>query len=333
MFARFCVPPVLVIALVAAGCAASAEETHRQPIPRSPVWEQAAPESVGLDPRVIAEADRLARTKLRGVTSLLVARHGRLVVERYYAGLQASDQVPVFSITKTFVSALVGIALADGRLRSIDERLVAVLPETQSPITLRQLLTMTAGFGRSLSFQLTDPTALANRPLVNEPGTTFNYDSGSSDLLAAVLKRATGMTAAQYAQRRLFAPLGIRGARWPSSRGGSGLILRPRDLLAFGQMYLDSGKWRGRRVVSSAWVRASTRTQVHVPREQALSEGYGYNWWIGDRAPRLFAAHGYLGQALVVFPQLDTVVVVTSSGEVVDSGLALARVIARAPQA
>jgi CubicO group peptidase (beta-lactamase class C family) len=272
----------------------------------------------------------VARTKFKGVTSLLVARHGRLVAERYYQGLQASDQVPVFSITKTFVSSLVGIALADGYLHSVDQPLGAVLPETRSPITLRQLLTMTAGFGRGFSFQATDPSTLANRALVNQPGTAFNYDSGSSDLLTAVLQRATGMTAAQYAQRRLFAPLGIRATRWPLSRGGSGLIMRARDLLAFGQMYLDGGKWRGRRVIPTAWVRASTRTHVHVPFRQGVSPGYGYNWWIDDRKPQFFAAHGYLGQALVVFPRLDAVVVVTSSREDLDTGFAIARVIARA---
>ncbi len=294
-----------------------------------PVWERTSPAAAQLDARAVAEADRLVHTRLRGVTSLLVARHGRLVVERYYDGYDAADRFPIFSITKTFVSCLIGIALADGYLHNVDERLGEALPQTRSRITLHQLLTMTAGFGRGFNFQVTDPIELANRPLVNTPGTTFNYDSGSSDLLAAVLERATHEPLGQYAVRRLFRPLGIQAARWPGSKGGSGLVLRSRELLAFGQLYLDGGVWRGRRIVPASWVRDSTRSHVDVAPGHGLTAGYGYNWWVDDRRPRASVAHGYLGQALTVFPTLDAVVVVTSSGETVESGFTLARIIAR----
>lgn len=300
---------VAAAVLIAAGCAEGTVRRASEPVPTSPVWKRAAPRQEDIDPRVIDRAD------LKGVTSLLVARHGRLVVERYYDGLQAADRVPVFSITKSVVSALVGIAIADGRLHGVGDRLADVLPDApHRSITVRDLLSMTAGYGRGLNVQQTDASSLANRPLFNEPGTTFLYDSGSSDLLAAVLSRVTGSTAATYAQRRLFGPMGIRDARWPGSRGGSGLVLRPRDLLAFGQMYLDGGTWNGRRIVPTAWVRASTRAHVDVPPGQGVTDAYGYDWWV-DRRLHFFAAHGYLGQALVVVPHLDEVVVVTSSGE------------------
>jgi CubicO group peptidase (beta-lactamase class C family) len=323
MFARLWA--LAAVVLIATGCGASTGAAPRSTPADTPLWERAT-----LDPQVAAKADQLARTRFKGITSVLVARHGRLALERYYGGLEATDQVPVFSVTKTFISALVGVALAEGRLRSVHQRLGSILPETHSRITLRQLLTMTAGFGRSLNFQESDPAALANRPRVNPPGETFNYDSGSSDLLAAVLERATGMPAARYAELRLFAPLGIRGARWPGSRGGSGLILRPRELLAFGQLYLDGGLWRGRRVIAKDWVHTSTRVHVRVPLGSGASAGYGYNWWIGGGKRQFFAAHGYLGQALVIFPKLDSVVVVTSSREDIETGFALARVIGRA---
>jgi CubicO group peptidase (beta-lactamase class C family) len=288
---------------------------------------RSTPAAEEVDAKALAKADRLARTTLKGVTSVLVARHGRLIAERYYGGYGPADRFPVFSVTKTFVSCLVGTAIADGYLPSVDEQLDEVLPRTNSPITIRQLLTMTAGFARGLNFVPADAVELANRPLVATPGTTFNYDSGSSDLLAAVLERATGGLG-EYAQRRLFRPLGIRDAHWPGIKGGSGLVLRARELLAFGQLYLDGGSWHGHRIVPSSWVGASTRTHVRVPLRHGLTAGYGYNWWIDSRPPRAFLAHGFLGQAVTIFPSRDTVVVVTSSNEASESGYTLARIIA-----
>ena len=229
---------------------------------------------------------------LRGITSVLVARHGKIVEERYYSGTHARDRLPVFSITKSVTSALVGIAIADGKLE-LDERL-----PWRPQVTLRQLLSMTAGYAPAVDFQRADAQTLASRALVNEPG-TFSYDSGSYDLAADLLERATGMPIAAYARRHLFGALGIRDVPWPGGRGASGLLLRPRELLAFGELYLHHGNG----IVPASWVRLSTR--AHSPT-------YGYGWWI---RPHSYAAYGYLGQVLAVYPQRDEVVLVTSSRE------------------
>lgn len=223
-------------------------------------------------------------------------KHGRIVRESYYGGVEASDRVPVFSVTKSVTSALVGIAIARGDLSGVDER----LPWLRE-VTLRQLLSMTAGYGRSLSFQSSDPRTLASRARVNRAG-TFTYDSGSFDLIGDWLEHATGMSLPEYARRHLFGPMGIHDVRWPGGNGASGLVLRPRDLLAFGELYREGG----RHIVPASWVRLSTRTHVHV--ERGLD--YGYGWWI---RPRSFGAHGYLGQVLTVTPKLDEVKLVTSS--------------------
>jgi CubicO group peptidase (beta-lactamase class C family) len=265
-----------------------------------------------------------------GITSVLVARHGRVLRESYYDGVKANDRLPIFSVTKSVVSALVGIALAEGRLRSVDERLEDFFPGADRRIRLRHLLSMTAGYGRQLNFGDTDGATLAERPLVNAPGLTFNYDSGSSDLLAAILTRVTHVSVADYAQRRLFTPMGIRDVRWPGSHGGSGLLLRPRELLAFGQLYLDDGAWNGRQIVPAGWVRTSTRSQVRVARQRGPTDGYGYDWWVETARTPFFAAHGYLGQVLVVFPRLDEVVVVTSQHEDFGGTLSFALKIAHA---
>ena len=234
---------------------------------------------------------------LRGITSVLVARHGKLVEERYYGGTHASDRLPVFSITKSVTSALIGIAVADGKLK-LDERL-----PWRGQVTLRQLLSMTAGYAPAFEFQHIDAQTLAARARVNKPG-TFSYDSGSYDLLADMLERTTGIPIATYAQRRLFGPLGIRCVRWPGGRGASGLLLRPRDLLAFGELYLH----HGRGIVPASWVRTSTRSHTPIGRGFA----YGYGWWI---RPHSYAGYGYLNQILAVYPRRDEVVVVTASRE------------------
>jgi CubicO group peptidase (beta-lactamase class C family) len=267
---------------------------------------------------IVAGCGGDARPDASGVTSVLVLKHGRIVRESYYNGLKRTDRIPVFSVTKSVTSALVGIALADGRLRSVDEKLTDFFPGADPRIRLRQLLSMTAGYGRQLNFGDTDSASLASRPLVNAPGTTFNYDSGSSDLLAAILARTTGTSIVDYAQTHLFTPMGIHDVRWPGSHGASGLLLSPRELLAFGRLYLDRGKWKGRQVVPARWVQTSTRPHVRIARERGVTDGYGYDWWVQTERKPFFTAHGYLGQALVVFPQLDEVVVVTSSHE--DSG-------------
>ena len=247
----------------------------------------------------------------------------------------------MFSITKTVVSALVGIAVRERKLAGVDERLADVFPEEfgshtdprKRSITLGELLSMTSGFCCTPAF-LGDPVPeLIQRPLGIDPGSGFHYDGGSSDLLSAALAKVTGMTAAQYAQAHLFAPLGIRGVRWDAlgkrySGGAAGLFLRPRELLAFGQLYLDDGRWRGKEVVPAAWVRQSTRAHVRVDRGIA----YGYDWWItADPAPG-FAALGYGGQALFVFPRLDLVVVVTAASDDERPRLVLAELAVRAAQ-
>src|SRR5512133_923788 len=236
-----------------------------------------------------------------GITSVLVMRHGQLVRERYYGGLRPTDRVPIFSITKSVTSALVGIAIADGELGGLDERL-----PWRREITLQQLISMTAGYAPSVNCQTTDAQTLASRSRMNKPG-SFAYDSGTYDLIGDVLEREPGMPLADYARRRLFRPTGITGVRWPGARGASGLLLRPRQLLAFGQLYLDDGSWHGRRIVPTTWVHRSTRLHARIGR----GLGYGYGWWI---RPHSYAGYGHLGQVLAIYPKRDEVVLVTSSG-------------------
>jgi CubicO group peptidase (beta-lactamase class C family) len=259
------------------------------------------------------------------LTSVLVMRHGRLVFERYYHGAEGDVERNVFSVTKSVLSALIGIALEDGKLRSLDQKLVDVFPHELErdtdprvrAITLRDLLSMTAGYQETQIFATDDwVRTLMNRPLAFDPGTTFSYDDGSAHLLSAVLTQATGVSALDLARRELFGPLGIDASRWSSdgqgrSTGSTGLWLRSRDLLTFGQLYLEEGRWRGRQLVPAAWIRRSTTTQVEIPGGYA----YGYLWWVNTGPHGGFLAQGYAGQMIAVYPRLDLVVAVTGAGE------------------
>jgi CubicO group peptidase (beta-lactamase class C family) len=278
----------------------------------------------GFDPGLLRAADReLAATPALG--SVLVQRHGQLVFERYYHGATAGKPRNVFSVTKSVVSALVGIAIRDGGLESVDQRLVDFFPgelnDVPDPrirrITLRHLLTMTAGYHGTAAVDSEDwVRLLLNRPLESDPGREFFYDDGSAHLLSAVLTKVTHSPAEKLADRKLFAPLGIAHPKWQSdgqgnSLGSTGLLLRSRDLLRLGELYLRQGRWRGRQLVPAAWVGDSTSEQIAIPGGYA----YGYLWWINTGPRGGFLAQGYAGQMIAVFPRLDLVAVLTGGGQ------------------
>jgi CubicO group peptidase (beta-lactamase class C family) len=271
---------------------------------------------------------RALDAKLRaepGVLSVLIERDGRLIFERYYRGANRSGRLDVFSVTKSVTSTLVGIALHDDLLRSLDQRLGEFFPKDVHhardkrvrKITLRHLLTMTSGYRDVAAIRSDDWIhTQIDRQLAAEPGRSWGYDNGSYHLLSAVVSRVTGAPANVFAQRVLFGPLGIARTQWASdgqghSLGNTGLRLSSRDLVRVGQLYLHGGRWNGRQLVPQEYVRIATRRVTAFPR----GLGYGYGWWtLGGTHPG-FAALGYGGQAIAVYPRQQLVVVVTGSGD------------------
>ena len=310
--------PLLAVALLVAGCGSRDEVA-------APVGQvsTALAQEEGFAPSKLRAADRRFRAT-PALASVLVSRHGRLVFERYYRGATGNEDQNVFSVTKSVVSALVGIALGEGKLSSLDQKLVDFFPGDLAPatdprvrtITLRDLLTMTSGYREPLIAASDDwVRTLLNRPLSSDPGTAFSYDDGSAHLAGAALAQATGETLQAYAQRELFGPIGIHPAHWSTdgqghSLGSTGLFLRPRDLQKLGRLYLQDGRWGGRQLVPARWVRASTSTKVRVPNGYA----YGYFWWVNPGPHGGFLALGYAGQTIAVFPKLDLVVTTTGGG-------------------
>ena len=353
--------PVVLMGLVCETGPASlaAQPRSQAPASLSDGWNTAPPASVGLDP------DRLARmtSSLRswpelGVHAVLIERNSRLIYEEYFDGFDEKWGEPLGrvvmgtttihdlrSVTKSVVSALVGLAVAEGAIPSLDRPVVSWFPEfadLQTPerrgITLRHVLGMTAGLAWNEDVPYNDPrndeirmTAnerplhyVLSRPFAVEPGRDFTYNGGLTQVAAAVLERATKMSLEDYARVKVFEPLGIIDAEWMGNLSGmpsaaSGLRLRARDLAKFGSLYLHGGKWNGTQVLPSEWVDVSTRRQFPFrPRTGADADGhfgYGYFWWYycyptrgGVVEARTAVGNGQ--QRVFVLPGLDMVVTI-----------------------
>lgn len=260
--------------------------------------------------------------------ALLVIRHGTIVLEQYYPGHEPDERRELYSVTKSFVATLFGIALDQGKIVSVEQRVAEFFPEKpfQHPderkdaITLENLLSMTTGIDWVESdstyeamYRSSDWVEYVMRLRMRAaPGEEFNYCSGCSHVLLKVIERASGMDAVEYARTYLFNPLGIRDFDWERTPqgdaiGGWGLALRARDMAKLGYLYLHDGEWNGQQVVSVDWVRAAT-TQ-HADPEGRL--GYGFQWWLYD-THGAYAALGKGGQTIFVIPDLDVIVATTA---------------------
>lgn len=295
-------------------------------------WRSAPPDDHGLDPAKLIAAQAHLAEHVPHIDSLLIVRGGYLVHEQYANGALHNLQ----SVTKSVTSALVGIAILAGDLESTAEPIGSLLPEVfatiherdKREITVRDLLTMRSGldwqeYGPAVLQMTASPDwvhFVLERPLIHAPGSTFNYSTGDSHLLAAALQKLTGMSALAYADLYLFGPLGITQRRWPADPqginvGGAELALTPRDMAKFGYLYLNQGMWDGEQVIPAAWVCESAEYHTLFEPESpddCETLGYGYLWWLRPQGPyESMIAVGYGGQFTYVIPDLDMVVVMT----------------------
>ena len=275
-------------------------------------------------------AARTSAAALPRLHSLLVSHRGQLVLE-YYREPRFARPANVKSVSKSVVSALVGIAIERRLIPSVKTPIGDYFPQLKSDpdarkrnITIEDLLTMRQGL-ESTSFDNYGSWVrsrnwvryVLERPMLADPGTTVEYSTGSTHLLSAILTKATRRSTWSFAQEALGAPLGIRIAPWPRDPqgiffGGNDMLMTPRQMLAFGELYLNRGRARGRQIVPAAWVQTSCdgrgRSRFNPDQE------YGYGWWIRDFAgERACFAWGYGGQYIFVFPSVDLVVSLTSA--------------------
>jgi len=258
--------------------------------------------------------------------AFLVLRDDVLLYEGYYNGATRESSLTSFSVAKSFVSALVGIAIGEGRIGSIEDPITRYVPELlerdarYAGITLRHLLSMASGIRyveRSLpwsddarTYYGTDLRAVAvSSPIEGPPGKTFHYNNFHPLLLGLVLERTTGMPVARYLEQQLWTRLGMEAAgSWSldSEASGfekleSGLNARAIDYAKFGRLYLEQGRWQGVQLVPAGWVEASTRRDATTDP----AENYQYLWWVAIRVPgrHHFFAAGKHGQCIYVMPE------------------------------
>jgi CubicO group peptidase (beta-lactamase class C family) len=333
-----------------------------KPIDLHDGWTVAAPEQEGLDSALICGiGPRLEALKEAQAHGIVIARHGRLIYERYFAGrdwrlsmslgevkFDAGTKHDIRSVSKSVTSLLVGIALDRGLLADLDAPVFSFFPEyddlrtpEKDRMTLRHLLTMSSGLAwNETSVPYTNPSntywqmGIAPRvdhfvlaqPLAAPPGTVFNYNTGSVDLLGVILRKVSGKRVDEFAKEALFDLLGIEDWEWEGSSGfnpaaASGLRLRPRDLAKIGQLVLERGTWHGRQIVSSSWIEDSTTPRLSgkgamFDRPEGITS-YGYLWWLGRSPPEhperdMIAGAGNGGQRVVILPSLGAVVTTTA---------------------
>ena len=301
-------------------------------------WSVSTPEAQGLDPNLVAEL-YLNAAGLRTLYSLLVIKDGQLIAEEYFNGGSIDRQNLLQSVSKSYTSALVGLALEQGCLTSLDQEMLEFFPEfadqvtdpRKQEITIRQLLQMRAGY----PWEETDPaywdalesgyllSPVVDFPLVSEPGTAFHYSNLTSHWLGVIVARSCGTDLRSFAEEHLFEPLGAELGLWRQDRDGyyiglAELHFTARDAAKFGQLYLDDGAYRGERVVPAEWVRDSLQIYSEdawdVPVGPLFQDlGYGYQWWsvrAGERRYHLAWGHG--GQQIALLDDLGMVVVATA---------------------
>jgi CubicO group peptidase (beta-lactamase class C family) len=329
--------------LLSVGVIATAET---QPRPTEE-WPRSSPQQQGIDATRIKQLVTTIREnrEIRNIHSLLIVRNGRLVLEEYFGEHDADELHELQSVSKSFTSALVGIAIGKGKIKGVDEKVLSFFPDMKSidnlddrkrQMTLEDLLTMRSGTdyhesgSDSPHHQLNRKSRgwtefILDRPMISEPGTEFRYDSGAVILTSAILHARYGVHADGFAAKQLFTPLGIKRYEWyKNAEGhphtGGGLHLRSQDMAKFGLLYLRDGRWYGKQVVPAEWVAVSLSRHVEFERSSSGTIGYGYWWWVlppdpeGKGKQNIYGAFGFKGQYIFLVPEHDMVVVVTAGG-------------------
>jgi CubicO group peptidase (beta-lactamase class C family) len=346
-------------------CQPSSTYEYQMPELTNDGWQTTSLDDVGIDERTLGELiERIEDDTYQNIHSILIVKDGKLVFEEYFGGYEFDYEGDQFwgeftnydidtihnlaSVTKAITSALVGIAIDNGFIKDVNEKVYSFFPEyshlnneERDRISLEHLLTMTSGlewnemdvtvdtrnYENDLIqlFMVSDPIEyILAKPVVAEAGTRWYYSGGDVNLLGEVIRKATGLGVDNFAEKYLFTPLGISDYQWnyinPYIVYASGdLKLRPRDMAKFGYLYLNDGVWNSERVVSEEWIEDSTREYTSLPNAdwaQEYGDRYGYQWFLQtyyvDSAPfNSFLRDGWGGQRITVFPDLDMVVVLT----------------------
>lgn len=321
---------------------------YRPPEGTNDGWEVASLEDVGIDLQAMnALVTEIIAREFGYIHSVLIVSDGKLVLEEYFYGYDRETLHTLASCTKSVTSLLIGIAIDRDEIESVDQEIYSFFPEYErfrtdgwEDVKLKHILSMTAGldwpedWGGWFYVSRDYFEEVLKRPVVRAPGSEFDYVSPNATLLAGVIEHATGDHADEFAEKRLFRPLGITEYDWDEGRHrgyprtDGTLKLRPRDMAKIGALVLNRGEWRGKRIVSEAWIEES----VFPHTSDHGHEGYGYAWWSTERefeGTTLHAvfARGSGDQFIVVIPDLDLIVVTTGRNTTDEKRWSTARMI------
>ncbi len=303
-------------------------------------WRTSTPEAQGLSSRVLVHLMEDIKERGIGADEIILVRNGYIVLDATFYPFTKGSVHDVASVTKSITSTAIGIAADQGLIKGARQPVLSFFPERKAgnlderkrTLTLENLLTMTSGFCRNIDEGERQTGLMGSsgdglqymldHPLVSKPGSDFVYCSLSPHLLSAVLTRAAGMSLQVFAEKNLFAPLGIEGVLWDvdpqgNSHGWGDLFIRPVDLAKIGYLFLNGGRWKGRQVVSREWVTAASKPRVFEPG----GTGYGYLWWVPKEPAGLYEGRGRGGQRLAIWPQKNMVVVLIGSGDYTLGGI------------
>jgi CubicO group peptidase (beta-lactamase class C family) len=306
-----------------------------------PDLPRTSPERQGIASSALLHFVEALDSQLHELHSFMLLRHGCVVAEGWWSPYRREYPHMVFSLSKSFTSTAVGLAVAEGYF-SIDDPVLSFFPdeataggsEYLAAMRVRHLLSMTTGHTvDTWAFMVDRPDGNWIRgffavPVVRAPGTHFLYNTGATYMLSAIVQKTTGTRLIEYLEPRLFAPLGIQHAAWDESpegiaMGGVGLRLTTGDIARFGQLYLQKGSWQGRRLLSEAWITQATTSHIEpvANPESDWTQGYGYQFWRCRHGA--YRGDGVFGQYCIIMPQQDAVLAITGGIDVYDAPLPL----------
>lgn len=288
------------------------------------------PEAQGIPSTAIHAFVDAVEAEIDRFHSFILLRHGQMIASAWWPPYAPDLPHMLFSLSKSFASTAVGLAVSEGRL-TVDDLVLSFFPEDApaevnehlAAMKVRHLLSMSTGHDVDATDGATsDPDGnwargFLAQPVMHKPGTKFVYNSAATYMLSAIVQKLTGMTLLDYLTPRLFEPLGIEGATWQScprgiNVGGWGLAIKTQDIAAFGQLYLDKGQWQGKQVIPAAWVEEATSSHVSngANPERDWEQGYGYQFWRCRH--NAYRGDGAFGQYCIVMPDQDAVLAITS---------------------
>jgi CubicO group peptidase (beta-lactamase class C family) len=313
----------------APGCHSGRLQTGRQRLSRS------TPEAEGVSSAAILSFLDALQTAKHEMHSFMLVRHGRVVAEGWWSPYAPELNHTMYSMSKSFTSTAVGLAVSEGRI-SVEDLVLPFFPKDRprdvsehlANLRVKHLLTMSTGHQKEPTSEMVAsdnwPKVFLASPITHAPGTVFMYNSGATYMLSAIVQQVTGERIVDYLQPRLFNPLAIEGQTWETcprgvNLGGWGLNIRTEGLAKFGQLYLQHGVWNGRRVLPASWVAEATSFKIQQPIPAKPSrptetndwlQGYGYQFWRCTH--QAFRGDGAFGQYTIVMPEQDAVIAITS---------------------